>query len=111
MLNKRLRAMGLVAVLAATMAAQTTGQKPDMEKELNDFKAFIQEHPRALDELKKDPSLIQTAGFSDEHQAVREYLQAHAKVKVELKKYPHFFDNLKATNSGGQKKGGGGGKQ
>jgi hypothetical protein len=75
-----------------------------MKKELENFKVFIQEHPRALAELKKDPSLIRSAAFAEEHQVVREYLEQHAKVKDELQKYPHFFDDLKATTQGGQHK-------
>jgi hypothetical protein len=75
-----------------------------MQKELENFKVFIQEHPRALAELKKDPALIRSAAFTDEHQVVREYLEQHVKVKEELKKYPHFFDDLKATTQGGQHK-------
>jgi hypothetical protein len=75
-----------------------------MKKELENFKVFIQEHPRALDELKKDPSLIRSAAFVEEHQVVREYLEQHAKVKEELKKYPNFFADLKATTQGGRHK-------
>jgi hypothetical protein len=75
-----------------------------MKKELESFKVFIQEHPRALAELKKDPSLIRSAAFAEEHQVVGEYLGQHAKVKEELRKYPNFFDDLKATTQGGQHK-------
>jgi hypothetical protein len=32
--------------------------EPAISKELEDFKIFIQEHPRALAEVEKDPSLI-----------------------------------------------------
>jgi hypothetical protein len=53
--------------------------------------AFIQEHPRALAELKKDASLIRTAEFATEHKAVGEYLAQHPTVKDELKKYPNFL--------------------
>jgi hypothetical protein len=35
--------------------------------ELDQFRVFIQEHPRALDELKRDPSLIGRAEFVKEH--------------------------------------------
>src|SRR5689334_21653683 len=76
----------------------------DMKKELESFKVFIQEHPRALDELKNDPSLIRTAAFADEHKVVEEYLQQLAAVNDELKKYPYFFDDLKVTTAGGQHK-------
>jgi hypothetical protein len=99
---------GILAVLlgAVLMAQPSPYSSSDaaMKKELESFKVFIQEHPRALAELKKDPSLIRAAAFAEEHQTVREYLEQHAKVKEELKKYPNFFDDLKATTQGGQHK-------
>jgi hypothetical protein len=84
-------------IVAGTLLAQ-------MSANLEDFKKFIQEHPRALAELKKDPSLIRTDAFAAEHKAVGNYLAQHAAVKDELKKYPNFFDNLKPTTQGGQHK-------
>jgi hypothetical protein len=71
-------------------------------EELTAFKAFIQEHPRALDELKKDPSLIGNPKFAETHQVVGEYLAKHPRVKDEVKGVPHFFDNLTATTRGGE---------
>lgn len=97
----------LALAIGSGLAAQSspyTSSDDAMKKELEQFKTFIQEHPRALDELKKDPSLIRTASFSEEHRAVGEYLAQHSKVKDELKKYPGFFANLTATTTGGQHK-------
>ena len=93
-----------IGLKAQSSASPYTSSDDAMKKELEQFKAFIQEHPRALDELKKDPSLIRTAAFSEEHRAVGEYLAEHGKVKDELKKYPNFFANLTATTTGGQHK-------
>lgn len=72
--------------------------------DLTDFKKFIQEHPRALAELKKDPSLIRTTAFADEHKPIGDYLTQHSSIKEDLKKYPNFFDDLKPTRQGGQHK-------
>ncbi len=88
----------------AAQSSPYSSSDPAMKKELENFRVFIQEHPRALAELKKDPSLIRSAAFADQHRVVREYLEQHAKVKEELKKYPHFFDDLKATTQGGRHK-------
>ena len=96
----------LAQAVCASVVAQSSGTKSDaaMTKELDDFRVFIQQHPRALAELQKDPSLIRAAAFAEEHQAVREYLENHSAVKEELRKYPNFFDGLKATTQGGQNK-------
>jgi hypothetical protein len=108
---QNMKNMIAVAILAVTFSgavlAQLANDKPagdPMKKELELFKAFIQEHPRALAELKKDPSLIRTKEFADQHQVVGEYLEQHPKIKDELKKYPNFFADLKATTPGGQHK-------
>jgi hypothetical protein len=83
--------------------------------DLAEFKAFICEHPRALDELKKDPSLIGDPKFAESHEVVGEYLAAHPQVKDTVKAMPHFFDNLTATTKGGKHRahpdGDGGGKK
>lgn len=67
-----------------------------MKAEMDQFRDFVREHPRVLDELRKDPVSIQSEAFADEHRAVREYLNEHPGIKEELKKYPHFFDGLTA---------------
>jgi tungstate transport system substrate-binding protein len=74
----------------------------DHSQELGQFRAFIQEHPRALDELKKDPSLLGKHEFSDEHKVVAEYLAQHPGIPDLVKAVPHFFDGLQATTKGGE---------
>jgi hypothetical protein len=105
-MTRRFAVVALAQVVCASLLAQSSGAKSDpaMTKELDQFRVFIQQHPRALAELQKDPSLIRTAAFSEEHQAVREYLENHSAVKQELRKYPNFFDGLRPTTQGGQNK-------
>jgi hypothetical protein len=97
------RYLVLFMALAVTGVAVWSAPAAD---ELTQFKVFIQEHPRALDELKKDPSLIGNPSFAAEHKVVGEYLAQHPnvkdQVKNELKKAPHFFDNMTATTKGGE---------
>jgi hypothetical protein len=69
--------------------------------ELNQFRTFIQEHPRALDELKKDPSLLGQAEFAQQHKMVGDYLAKHSGIPDQVKAVPHF-NNLKATTKGGE---------
>ena len=63
-------------------------------KEAADFRDFIVQHPRALAELKKDPSLVSKPAYSKDHPVVGEYIAAHPKVKEIVKDNPAFFANL-----------------
>jgi hypothetical protein len=74
-------------------------QKSD---ELNQYRTFIQEHPRVLEELKKDPSLLGMEEFAQAHKVVGEYLAKHVGIAEQVKGVPHFFDDLKATTKGGE---------
>jgi hypothetical protein len=90
----------LVSILISA-AALFAAPADTADAELAQFKTFIQEHPRALDDLKKDPSLIGNPDFAKEHKVVGEYLAAHRTVIAKVKAVPHFFDNLSATTKGG----------
>jgi hypothetical protein len=91
----------LVLLMLAIALSITAADKPDAA-ELTRFKTFIEEHPRALDELKKDPSLIANPHFAEADKVVGEYLAKYPKVKDQVKGVPHFFDNLTATTKGGE---------
>ncbi len=80
----------VVFAQAAPKAAQKT------QSELPKFKAFIEQHPRALEELKKDPSLIEKPEFAKSHRVVGQYLAAHPNVKKEVMANPKFFDGITA---------------
>ena len=92
------RRMALVFLAAVT--SLFAGDKDS--DELNQFRTFIQEHPRALEEPKKDPSLLGKQQFAQEHKVVGDYLAKHAGVIEQVKGIPHFFDDLKATTKGGE---------
>jgi hypothetical protein len=98
------RRYALILMLAAPWCAPAADQTDT--RDLAQFKTFIQEHPRALDELRKDPSLIGNPSFAAEHKVVGDYLAQHPRiadeVKTELKKAPHFFDEMTATTKGGE---------
>ena len=89
---------------AAPSPAQTTPKPsaPAESPEAADFRDFIVQHPQALAELKKDPSLIAKPAFSQDHLVVGEYIAAHPKVKEIVKANPDFFANLTAATPGGQ---------
>jgi hypothetical protein len=71
-------------------------------KEAADFRKFVAQHPKALAELKKDPSLISKPAFSKDHPVVGRYIAAHPNVKEIVKANPDFFANLTATTPGGE---------
>jgi hypothetical protein len=81
------------------VAADTAGKD---DEELAGFRTFIREHPRALEELKKDPSLVGKPEFASAHEVVGEYLAKHPAIPDMVRKVPHFFDNLTPTRTGGQ---------
>jgi len=93
-----------IGPFAASSFAQATAKQaaPAESKEAADFREFIAQHPKALAELKKDPSLIAKPAYSKDHPVVGEYIAAHPKIKEIVKADPHFFENLTATTPGGQ---------
>ena len=104
-LTRLMLAAGLtLAPLAApSLAAGTSKQTaPAESQEATAFREFIAQHPKALAELKKDPSLVSKPAFSKDHPVVGQYIAAHPKVKEIVKANPNFFENMTATTSGGE---------
>ena len=93
--------MKRIAALLGLTALLALGAHGESET-LSQFRKFIQEHPRALAELKKDPSLLGKPEFAQEHKVVGDYLAQHPGIKDEVKSVPHFFDGLTASTPGGQ---------
>jgi hypothetical protein len=98
LLARHQRARIVLALLAGIFAQMAYSESAA----LSQFRTFIREHPRALEELKKDPALIGKAEFAEEHKVVGDFLAQHPGVKDEVKAVPHFFDNLTATTPGGE---------
>jgi hypothetical protein len=94
----------ILAPFDASSLAQTTSKQsaPAESLEATAFRDFIAQHPKALAELKKDPSLISKPAFSKDHPVVGKYIAAHPKVKEIVKANPGFFANVTATTSGGE---------
>jgi hypothetical protein len=96
--------LALAGLIGCSARSNPAASPTDRKAELDQFRDFVREHPRVLEELQKDPSLIQSNAFADEHRAVREYLGKHPAIKDELKKYPNFYGGLTATRQGGKNK-------
>jgi hypothetical protein len=87
----------LLAVLGAAAWAQggsPANTSASDRDELAQFKTYIQQHPRALAELQKNPQAIQTAAFAEDFRGVGQYLAQHPRVKELLKSNPKFFNSL-----------------
>ena len=88
---------------APALSQATPKQSTSAEsKEAADFREFIAQHPKALAELKKDPSLVSKPAFSKDHPVVGEYISSHPKVKEIVKANPGFFTNLTPSTPGGE---------
>jgi hypothetical protein len=95
-MTRRFALAAVFSLAAVVLLAET--------RELAEFRTFIREHPRALDELKKDPALISDPAFAKSHDVVGLYLAKHPAVIEQVKAVPHFFENLTATTKGGEHK-------
>ena len=109
MRNSRLTRLLLVCSLtlgslATPALPQATPKQtaPAESQEATAFREFIAQHPKALAELKKDPSLVSKPAFSKDHPVVGRYIAAHPKVKEIVKANPNFFANVTPTTSGGE---------
>jgi hypothetical protein len=89
-----------VPALVAQPASKATSEA--YSEELTQFRAFIAQHPRALAELKKDPSLISSPEFVKSHRVVGQYITNHPKVKEGVKANPDFFKAITARTPGGK---------
>ena len=52
---------------------------------------FLDAHPEIAEQLRKDPSRIDSREFVDNHPALHEYLQQHPNVREEFKEHPDAF--------------------
>lgn len=114
-MKNRIATTLILAILCTAVGAQTTGKsKANDQSDLENFRAMIQQHPRALAELKNNPSVVSTPEFASEYRAVGQYLAEHPQVKDQvrnqLKSNPKYFDGLAAQpherGQGGQHRGG-----
>lgn len=107
-MKKRFAVLLVLFTLHSVALAAQTASKPaekTYSQELTQFRAFIEQHPRALAELKQDPALISSPDFAKSHRVVGQYLADHPKVKDEVKANPGFFEGITAKRQGGGKRG------
>ena len=59
--------------------------------ELAQFDQFLDSHPEIAEQLRKDPSLVNSKDFVEKHPALQTYLQQQSAVREELKENPWAF--------------------
>jgi hypothetical protein len=68
------------------------GGSPDADRrELESFHKFMDDHHEIADQLRKDPSLVNSAQYLKAHPELQTYLQQHPEVSEKLKNSPDTF--------------------
>ena len=64
--------------------------------ELASFDSFLDNHREIAEQIRKNPSLVNSEEFVRTHPALRDYLQAHPGVREEIRENPNAF--MRAEN-------------
>jgi hypothetical protein len=59
-----------------------------LNDEIHEFRAFIQDHPRASTQLQRNPNLAYNSRFLDEHEELKDFLKHHPLVRREIVENP-----------------------
>ena len=65
----------------------------DERRELTNLDGFLDSHPEIAEQLRKDPSLVNSKEFVAKHPALQEFLQGHGELAQELRQNPNAFMN------------------
>ena len=60
-------------------------------RQLATMDRFLDSHPEIAEQLRKDPSLINSKQFVNNHPQLQEFLQSHPEVREEFKENPNAF--------------------
>lgn len=67
------------------------GREDVTGRQLADFDHFLNQHPEIAEQLRKDPRLVDSREFEQNHPALQSYLQEHPAIREEIKQNPDFF--------------------
>ena len=85
---------GLLVTAPATSRAQTVST-PDRDdvtaRQLASFDAFLDSHPEIAEQLRRDPSLVNSKEFVEKHPALQDYLRQHPEIREEISQNPSGF--------------------
>ena len=82
---------------AMTASAQSQGITPPQDRDdvtrrqLASFDSFLDTHPEAAEQLRRNPSLVDDREFVENHPALREYLHQHPEIREEIRQNPNGF--------------------
>ena len=75
-----------------SMPAQDAARDNDTTRgELASFDQFLDGHPEIAEQLRKNPSLVNSGDFVKDHPALQTYLRDHKQVREELRENPSAF--------------------
>jgi hypothetical protein len=83
-----LSALAISCSLATPARAQSTKSLPDADttrQELASFNQFLDSHRGTAEQLRRDPSLVNSEEFLKSHPALQTYLQQDPQVREEMK--------------------------
>ena len=60
-------------------------------RELANMDRFMDSHPEIAEQLRKDPSLVNSKEFVEKHPSLQQYLAEHPEVREEYKENPNAF--------------------
>jgi len=93
-----LAVLGLaIAFWAGTpVSAQNQNMSPQVDNDTRNFQVadmdrFLDSHPEVADQLRKDPSLIRSTEFLENHPQLRDFLQQHPGIREEFSENPNAF--------------------
>ena len=70
-------------------AAGATGSEADrLRNEVRQFHTFLQNHPKVSSELRRNPKLVNSKRYLDQHDELGNFLKRHPRVKQEIVNHP-----------------------
>ncbi len=87
-------ALGVLVSVAPARAqsSNTVSQDGDADltrQQLAAFDHFLDGHPELAEQIRKDPSLVNSQEFVEKHSDLQSYLQAHPEVREDLNRNPN----------------------
>ncbi len=82
----------LLSVLAVTlMMAMPAAAQYVTQGEIENFNAFLNTHPTVAAELRRNPSLVDSANFLQQHPELHSYLAEHDQLRRAIQTHPGQF--------------------
>jgi hypothetical protein len=82
--------LAIIVFLAALAGTTGTGwtNHGKLRDEVRQFHRFLQDHPKVSSELRKNPNLINSKRYLNQHDDLQAFLKRHPAVKREIVTHP-----------------------